>query len=156
MTTITVFLAKDEIDGEMSFFAFEHKTGSHWHMYTHYTVIGIDSYRAYSLTEKLVCFIEVVKSNGGCEWKEDNEVMRMLDMIDPVRLESFELDHDESIKVRKSGELSPGMRVLTGCSGRKVWRTVSKIRQRSATCYSVSFEDGWNMMSCSEVKYLTK
>lgn len=61
-----------------------------------------------------------------------------------------------TIKVRKSGELLPGIRVLTGYSGRKVWRTVSKIRQRSETCYSVFFEDGWNMMSGSEVKYLTK
>ena len=156
MATITVFLAKDEIDGEPSFFAFEHETGSHWHMYTHYTVIDIDSYRAYSLTEKLVCFIEEVKSKGGCEWKEDHEVMRMLDMIDPVRLESFELDHDESVKVRKPGELSPGMCVLTGYSGRKVWRTISKIRQRSETCYSVFFDDGWNEVAGSNVKYLTK
>lgn len=156
MTTITLFLAKDEIDGEMSFFAFEHKTGSHWHMYTHYTVIDIDSYRAYSLTDKLACFIEAVKSKGGCEFKEDHEVMRMLDMIDPVRLESFDLDSDVSIKVRKTGELLPGMRVLTGCSGRKVWRTVSKIRQRSATCYSVFFDDGWNEVAGSNVKYLTK
>lgn len=44
MATITVFLAKDELDGEMSFFAFEHKTGSHWHAYTHYTVISIEAF----------------------------------------------------------------------------------------------------------------
>jgi hypothetical protein len=156
MSTITVFLAKDELDGEMSFFAFEHRTGSHWHTYTHYTVIDINSYRADSLTEKLVCFIESIKTSDGCEWKEDNEVMRMFDMIDPVRLESFELDADVSIKVRKSGELLPGMHVLTGYSGRKVWRTVSKVRQRSATCYSVYFEDGWNEIAGSGVKYLTK
>ena len=155
MTTITVFLAKDELDDEMSFFAFEHKTGSHWHMYTHYTVIAIGAYDG-DFTDKLSNFIEAVKSSGGCEWKEDHEVMRMYEMINPVRLESFELGSDVTIKVRKSGELLPGMRVLTGYSGRKVWRTVSKIRQRSATCYSVFFEDGWNMMSGSEVKYLTK
>lgn len=156
MTTITVFLAKDEIDGEMSFFAFEHRTGSHWHAYTHYTVIDINSYRAESLTEKLACFIESINTSNGCELKEEHEVMRMFDMINPVYLESFELDAYVAIKVRKSGELLPGMRVLTGYSGRKVWRTVSKIRQRSATCYSVFFDDGWNMMSGSEVKYLTK
>lgn len=156
MTTITVFLAKDELDGEMSFFAFEHKTGSHWHAYTHYTVISIEAFEGDSLTDKLSYFIEAVKARGGCEWKEDNEVMRMLEMVNPVRLESFELDSYVSIKARRPGELLPGMRVLTGYSGRKVWRTVSKIRQRSATCYSVFFEDGWNMMSCSEVKYLTK
>lgn len=155
MTTITVFLAKDEIDGEMSFFAFEHKTGSHWHMYSHYTVIDINSYRADSLTEKLGCFIGAIKTNNGCDC-EDEQERRMCDMINPVYLESFDLDSDVTIKVRKSGELLPGMRVLTGYSGRKVWRTVSKIRQRSATCYSVFFDDGWNMMSGSEVKYLTK
>ena len=156
MATITVFLAKDNVDDAISLFAFEHRTGSHWHMYSHYTVIDINSYDCDSLTEKLSRFIEAVKASGGCECKEDHETMRMLDMIDPVRLESFELDPDESIKVRKPGELSPGMRVLTRCSGRKVWRTVSKIRQHSATRYSVLFEDGWNMMSGSEVKYLTK
>lgn len=155
MTTITVFLAKDELDDEMSFFAFEHKTGSHWHTYSHYTVIAIGAYDG-DFTDKLSNFIEAVKASGGCEWKEDHEVMRMLEMVNPVRLESFELGYDVTIKVRKSGELLPGMRVLTGYSGRKVWRTVSKIRQRSATCYSVFFEDGWNMMSGSEVKYLTK
>ncbi|EOT8607570.1 hypothetical protein ACNEL3_003837 [Shigella sonnei] len=155
MTTITVFLAKNELDGEMSFFAFEHKTGSHWHAYTHYTVISIEAYDG-DFTDKLSNFIEAVKASEGCEWKEDHEVIRMYEMINPVRLESFELDSNVGIKVRKSGELLPGMRVLTGYSGRKVWRTVSKIRQRSATCYSVFFEDGWNMMSGSEVKYLTK
>lgn len=155
MATITVFLAKDELDDEVSFFAFEHKTGSHWHTYSHYTVIAIEAYDG-DFTDKLSNFIEAVNASDGCEWKEDHEVMRMLDMIDPVRLESFELDPDASIKLRKPGELSPGMRVLTGYSGRKVWHTVSKIRQRSATCYSVLFEDGWNMMSGSEVKYLTK
>lgn len=155
MTTITVFLAKDELDGEMSFFAFEHKTGSHWHTYTHYTVIAIEAYDG-DFTDKLSNFIEAVKASEGCEWKEDNEVMRMFDMVNPVRLDSFELGSDVTIKVRKSGELLPGMSVLTGYSGRKVWRTVSKIRQRSATCYRVFFEDGWNMMSGSEVKYLTK
>lgn len=156
MTTITVFLAKDELDDEMSFFAFEHKTGSHWHMYSHYTVIDIDSYASNSLADKLACFIEAIKSRDGCEWADEHEVRRMCDMINPVPLESFELDADVSIKVRKSGELLPGMRVLTGYSGRKVWRTVSKVRQRSATCYSVYFEDGWNEMAGSEVKYLTK
>lgn len=155
MTTITVFLAKDEIDGEMSFFAFEHKAGSHWHMYSHYTVIDINSYRAGSLTEKLGCFIVAIKANNGCEC-EDEQERRMCDMINPVYLESFELDSDVTIKVRKSGELLPGMRVLTGYSGRKVWRTVSKIRQRSATCYSVFFDDGWNEVAGSNVKYLTK
>lgn len=155
MATITVFMAKDEIDGEMSFFAFEHKTGSHWHMYSHYTVIDINSYRACSLTEKLGCFIGAIKANNGCEW-EDEQERRMCDMINPAYLESFDLDSYVTIKVRKSGELLPGMRVLTGYSGRKVWRTVSKIRQRSATCYSVFFDDGWNMISGSEVKYLTK
>ncbi|HIB0100389.1 TPA: hypothetical protein ACWSVR_004455 [Escherichia coli] len=155
MTTITVFLAKDELDGEMSFFAFEHKTGSHWHTYTHYTVISIEAYDG-DFTDKLSNFIEAVKDSDGCEWKEDNEVMRMYEMINPVRLESFELGSDVTIKVRNAGELLSGMRVLTGYSGRKVWRTVSKVRQRSATCYSVFFEDGWNMMSGSEVKYLTK
>lgn len=156
MTTITVFLAKDEIDGEMSFFAFEHKTGSHWHTYTHYTVIDINSYRAESLTEKLARFIESIKTSNGCEFKEDHEVIRMLEMINPVRLESFELDSDVTIKVMKPGELSPGMRALTGYSGRKVWRTVSKVRQRSETCYSVFFDDGWNEVAGSNVKYLTK
>lgn len=156
MATITVFLAKDEIDDEMSFFAFEHKTGSHWHTYSHYTVISIEAYDGDLLTDKLSDFIETVKTSGGCEWKEDHEVMRMFEMVNPVRLESFELGSDVTIKVRKPGELLPGMRVLTGYSGRKVWRTVSKIRQRSAACYSVFFEDGWNMMSGSEVKYLTK
>lgn len=155
MTTITVFLAKDELDGEMSFFAFEHKTGSHWHTYTHYTVISIEAYDG-DFTDKLSNFIEAVKVSDSCERKEDHEVMRMYEMINPVRLESFELDSNVGIKVIKSGELLPGMRVLTGYSGRKVWRTVSKIRQRSATCYSVFFEDGWNMISGSEVKYLTK
>lgn len=156
MATITVFLAKDIVDGAMSFFAFEHKTGSHWHEYTYYTVIPIEAYDSSSLTDKLSDFIEEVKASYGCEFKEDHEVMRMFEMVNPVRLESFELGSDVTIKVRKSGELLPGMRVLTGYSGRKVWRTVSKIRQRSATCYSVFFEDGWNMMSGSEVKYLTK
>lgn len=156
MTTITVFLAKDELDDEMSFFAFEHKTGSHWHMYSHYTVIDIDTYASNSLTEKLVCFIEVIKSRDGCELADENEVRRMCDMIDPVFLESFELDSDVAIKVRKSGELLPGMRVLTGYTGRKVWRTVSRVCKRSATCYIVRFEDGWNEMAGSEVKYLTK
>lgn len=80
----------------------------------------------------------------------------MCEMINPVHLESFELDSNVGIKVRKSGELLPGMRVLTGYSGRKVWRTVSKIRQRSATCYSIHFEDGWNEVAGSGVKYLTK
>ncbi|BBU41799.1 hypothetical protein H1N98_gp28 [Escherichia phage vB_EcoS-DELF2] len=156
MATITVFLAKDELDGEMSFFAFEHKTGSHWHAYTHYTVISIEAFEGDSLTDKLSYFVEAVKASGGCEWKEDHEVMRMFEMVNPVRLESFGLDADVTIKVRKSGELLPGMRVLTGYSGRKVWRTVSKIRQRSATCYSVFFEDGWNETAGSCVKYLTK
>lgn len=156
MTTITVFLARDEIDGEMTFFAFEHKTGSHWHMYSHYTVIDINSYRAESLAEKLGCFIGAIKTNNGCEWADENEERRMCNMINPVYLESFELDADVAIKVRKSGELLPGMRVLTGYSGRKVWRTVSKIRQRSTTCYSVFFEDGWNETAGSCVKYLTK
>lgn len=156
MPTITVFLAKDEVDGEMSFFSFEHKTGSHWHTYSHYTAIDINSYRADSLTEKLACFIGSIKSSNGCEWADEHEERRMCDMINPVRLESFELDADPAIKVRKSGELLPGMRVLTGYSGRKVWRTVSKVRQRSATCYSVFFEDGWNEIAGSEVKYLTK
>lgn len=156
MTTITVFLAKDNVDGAMSFFAFEHETGSHWHMYTHYTVISIEAYDGDLLTDKLSSFIDVVKANDGCEWKEDNEVMRMFDMFNPVRLDSFELDSDVTIKVRKSGELLPGMRVLTGYSGRKVWRTVSKVRQRSATCYNIHFEDGWNEVAGSGVKYLTK
>lgn len=156
MTTITVFLAKDKVDGEMSFFAFEHKTGSHWHMYSHYTVIDINSYLEESLTEKLACFIGSIKTKNGCKWADKYKVRRMCKMINPVRLESFELDSNVCIKVRKSGELLPGMRVLTGYSGRKVWRTVSKILQRSETCYSVFFEDGWNMMSGSEVKYLTK
>lgn len=156
MTTITVFLAKDELDGEMSFFAFEHKTGSHWHTYSHYTVIDINSYACDSLNEKLGRFIEHVKLRDGGEWNDNHEARRMCDMIDPVYLESFVLDADVAIKLRKSGELLPGMRVLTGYSGRKVWRTVSKVRQRSATCYSVFFDDGWNMMSGSEVKYLTK
>lgn len=155
MTTITVFLAKDEIDGEMSFFAFEHKTGSHWHMYSHYTVIDINSYRAGSLTEKLGCFIGAIKANNGWDC-EDEQERRMCDMINPVYLESFDLDSDVTIKVRKSGELLPGMRVLTGYSGRKVWRTVSKIRQRSETCYSVFFDDGWNEVAGSNVRYLTK
>ena len=156
MATITVFLAKDELDDEMSFFAFEHKTGSHWHMYSRYTVIDINSYRAGSLTEKLACFIGSIKTSNGCKWDDNHEVRRMCEMINPVHLESFELDANLTIKVRKSGELLPWMRVLTGYSGRKVWRTVSKIRQRSATCYSAFFDDGWNMMSGSEVKYLTK
>lgn len=156
MTTITVFLAKDSIDDAMSFFAFEHKTGSHWHMHSHYTVIDINSYIADSLTEKLVCFIESIKESGGCNWKENHEVRRMLDMINPVLMESFELVADVPIKVRSSGELLPGMCVLTGYTGRKVWRTVSKVRQRSATCYSVHFEDGWNEVAGSGVKYLTK
>nr|CAI9865690.1 hypothetical protein PFGHJN_00004 [Escherichia phage UP30] len=156
MTTITVFLAKDELDDEMSFFAFEHRTGSHWHTYSHYTVISIEAYDGDLLTDKLSDFIETVKTSEGCEWKEDHEVMRMYEMINPVRLESFELDPDVTIKVRKPGELLPGMRVLTGCTGRKVWRTVSKVRQRSETCYSLFFEDGWNEMAGSEVKYLTK
>lgn len=82
--------------------------------------------------------------------------MRMFYMVNPVRLVSFELGSDVTIKVRKSGELLPGMRVLTGYSGRKVWRTVSKIRQRSATCYIVFFDDGWNEVAGSNVKYLTK
>lgn len=102
MTTIDVFLAKDEIDGEMSFFAFEHKTGSHWHMYSHYTVIDINSYRAESLAEKLDCFIGFIKTNNGCEWVDENEERRMCNMINPVYLESFELDADVDIKVRKS------------------------------------------------------
>lgn len=156
MATITVFLAKDEIDGEMSFFAFEHKTGSHWHMYSRYTVISIEAFEGDLLTDKLSDFVEAVKASGGCEWKEDHEVMRMFEMVNPVRLESFELGSYVTIKVRKSGELLPGMRVLTGYSGRKVWRTVSKIRQRSETCYSVFFEDGWNEVAGSNVKYLTK
>lgn len=156
MTTITVFLAKDNVDGAMSFFAFEHETGSHWHMYTHYTVISIEAYDGDLLTDKLSSFIDVVKANDGCEWKEDNEVMRMFDMVNPVRLDSFELGSDVTIEVRKAGELLPGMRVLTGYSGRKVWRTVSKVRQRSATCYSIHFEDGWNEVAGSGVKYLTK
>ena len=156
MTTITVFLAKDEIDGEMSFFAFEHETGSHWHTYSHYTVISIEAYDGELLPDKVSNFIEAVKASGGCEWKEDNEVMRMLEMVNPVRLESFELDSDVTIKVRKSGELLPVMRVLTGYSGRKVWRTVSKIRQRSETCYSVFFDGGWNEVAGSNVRYLTK
>lgn len=156
MATITVFLAKDNVDGEMSFFAFEHKTGSHWHMYSHYTVISIKDYDGDFLTDKLSNFIEAVKASDGCERKEDNEVMRMFDMVNPVRLESFELDSDVTIKVRKPGELSLGMRVLTGYSGSKVWRTVSKIRQRSAACYIVYFEDGWNEVAGSGVKYLTK
>ena len=156
MTTITVFLAKDIVDGAMSFFAFEHKTGSHWHEYTYYTVIPIEAYDSSSLTDKLSYFIEEVKASYGCERKEDHEVMRMFYMVNPVRLVSFELGSDVTIKVRKSGELLPGMRVLTGYSGRKVWRTVSKIRQRSATCYSVFFEDGWNEVAGSNVKYLTK
>lgn len=155
MTTITVFLAKDELDGEMSFFAFEHKTGSHWHTYSLYTVIAIEDYEG-DFTDKLSNFIEAVKASDGCECKEDHEVMRMLEMVNPVRLESFDLGSDVTIKVREPGELLPGMRVLTGYSGRKVWRTVSKIRQRSVKCYSVFFDDGWNMMSGSEVKYLTK
>lgn len=155
MTTITVFLAKDELDDEMSFFAFEHKTGSHWHTYTHYTVISIEAYDG-DFTDKLSNFIEAVKASDGCEWKEDHEVMRMYEMINPVRLESFELGSDVTIKVRNAGELLSGMRVLTGYSGRKVWRTVSKVRQRSATCYSIHFEDGWNEVAGSGVKYLTK
>ncbi|WPJ69991.1 hypothetical protein [Escherichia phage vB_EcoS_ULIM2] len=156
MTTITVFLAKDNVDGAMSFFAFEHEAGSHWHMYTHYTVISIEAYDGDLLTDKLSNFIDVVKDNDGCEWKEDNEVMRMFDMVNPVRLVSFELGSDVTVEVRKAGELLPGMRVLTGYSGRKVWRTVSKVRQRSATCYSIHFEDGWNEVAGSGVKYLTK
>lgn len=107
MTTITVFLAKDNVDGAMSFFAFEHETGSHWHMYTHYTVISIEAYDGDLLTDKLSSFIDVVKANDGCEWKEDNEVMRMFDMVNPVRLDSFELDSDVTIRVRKPGELLP-------------------------------------------------
>lgn len=156
MTTITVFLAKDIVDGAMSFFAFEHKTGSHWHGYTYYTVIPIEAYDSSSLADKLSDFIEAVKVSYGCEWKEDHEVMRMFYMVNPVRLLSFELGSDVTIKARKAGELLPGMRVLTGYSGRKVWRTVSKIRQRSATCYSAFFEDGWNEVAGSNVKYLTK
>lgn len=156
MTTITVFLAKDNVDGAMSFFAFEHKTGSHWHTYTHYTVISIEAYDGDLLTDKLSNFIEAVKASDGCCCKEDHEVMRMFEMVNPVRLESFELDSYVTIKVRKPGELLPGMRVLTGYSGRKVWRTVSKIRQRSETCYSVFFDDGWNEVAGSNVKYLTK
>lgn len=156
MTTITVFLAKDEIDDAMSFFAFEHKTGSHWHMYTHYTVISIEAYDGDLLTDKLSSFIDVVKANDGCEWTDEHEERRMCNMINPVYLESFEIDADVAIKVRKSGELLPGMRVLTGYSGRKVWRTVSKIRQLSETCYSVFFDDGWNEIAGSNVKYLTK
>lgn len=156
MTTITVFLAKDIVDGAMSFFAFEHKTGSHWHEYTYYTVIPIEDYEGDLLTDKLSNFIEEVKASYGCEWKEDHEVMRMFEMVNPVRLESFELDSYVTIKVRKPGELWPGMRVLTGYTGRKVWRAVSKVRQRSATCYSVFFEDGWNEVAGRNVKYLTK
>lgn len=156
MTTITVFLAKDIVDGAMSFFAFEHKTGSHWHEYTYYTVIPIEDYEGDLLTDKLSNFIEEVKASCGCEWKEDHEVMRMFYMVNPVRLVSFELGSDVTIKAMKAGELLPGMRVLTGYSGRKVWRTVSKIRQRSETCYSVFFDDGWNEVAGSNVKYLTK
>ena len=156
MTTITVFLAKDIVDGAMSFFAFEHKTGSHWHEYTYYTVIPIEAYDSSSLTDKLSYFIEEVKASYGCERKEDHEVMRMFYMVNPVRLVSFELGSDVTIKARKASELLPGMRVLTGYSGRKVWRTVSKIRQRSETCYSVFFDDGWNEVAGSNVKYLTK
>lgn len=156
MATITVFLAKDNVDGAMSFFAFEHKTGSHWHTYTHYTVISIEAYDGELLTDKLSDFIETVKASNGCEWKEDHEVMRMFEMVNPVRLVSFELDPAVTIEVRKAGELLPGMRVLTGYSGRKVWRTVSKVRQLSETCYSVLFDDGWNEVAGSNVKYLTK
>ncbi|ATN94141.1 hypothetical protein HOS16_gp63 [Shigella phage vB_SflS-ISF001] len=156
MTTITVFLAKDVLDDEMSFFAFEHFTGSHSHMYSHCTVIDIDTYGSNSLTEKLVCIIEVMKCRDGCEWADENEDRRMCDMIDPVDLESFGLGSAVAIKVRKSGALLPGIRVLTGYSGRKVWRTVSKERLRSATCYSVHFEDVWNEVAGTGVKYLTK
>lgn len=156
MKTITAFIAKDVIDGEMSLFAFEHKTGSHWHTYSHYTVIPTSACTGYSLNEKLSNLIDAVEKNGGCEFKENDKVSRMLDMIDPVFIGSFELDSDVTIKVRKAGELLPGMRVLTCYSGRKVWRTVSKILQRSATCYSVLFEDGWNAVAGSNVRYLAK
>lgn len=92
MTTITVFLSEDEIDNEISFFAFEHKTGTRWHMYDKYTVISIDAYAEGSLTEKLGRFIEYFNLSGGCDFKEDNKVRRMCDMINPVLLESFVLN----------------------------------------------------------------
>ncbi|QAX92012.1 hypothetical protein vBSsoS008_005 [Shigella phage vB_SsoS_008] len=56
----------------MSFFAFEHKTGSHWHMYSHYTVIDINSYRARINAEKLKLFIGAIKVNNGCEWADEH------------------------------------------------------------------------------------
>ena len=88
MKTITVFIAKDVIDGEMSLFAFEHKTGSHWHTYSHYVVIPTNAFNGDSLNEKLRNLIE----SEGCE--ENNKVPRMFDMIDPAFIESFELGSD--------------------------------------------------------------
>ncbi|CAJ42214.1 hypothetical protein rtp10 [Escherichia phage Rtp] len=92
MKTITAFIAKDVIDGEMSLFAFEHKTGSHWHTYSHYIVIPTSACTGDSLNEKLRNLIELVEIMEGCE--ENNKVPRMFDMIDPVFIESLELDYD--------------------------------------------------------------
>uniref|UniRef100_UPI00289BD0EF hypothetical protein n=1 Tax=Escherichia coli TaxID=562 RepID=UPI00289BD0EF len=78
----------------------------------------------YLLTAKLRDFIDADKPSDGCEWKEEHEVPRQCEMVNPVRLESLELGSDLTIKARRPGELLPGMRVLTGYSGRKVWRAV--------------------------------
>lgn len=94
MKTITVFIAKDVIDGEMSLFAFEHKTGSNWRTHSHYVVIPTNACTGDSINEKLRNLIELVEIMEGCEFKEDNKVPRMFDMIDPAFIGSFELDSD--------------------------------------------------------------
>lgn len=92
MKTITVFIAKDVIDGRMSLFAFEHKTGSHWHKYSHYVVIPTSAFDGDSINEKVRNLIESVEVMEGYE--EKSKAPRMFDMIDPVFIESFDLDSD--------------------------------------------------------------
>lgn len=164
MDTISIFRAIDKVDGEYSIFAFQHPKGKPVSKYTHYSVITVAHTVGVCSKVDTACdaarlLAKQIEDEGGCYWWNDiNETPRIKDMADSRFMFSFEIGTfgGEIVRVLKPGEITVGRRVYTGCTGKKTWRTVSRIDKKSEWRYSIFFEDDFNISAGSECKFLVK
>lgn len=96
ISMFTVFAAYDDIDGDLSFFVFEHRTGSGWKSYHSYTVLNTSMFEGQYLSDKMNQLKQYIMKVKKCEWTEINRKKRMNDMINPIMVCSFTIDESES------------------------------------------------------------
>ncbi|UMO77921.1 hypothetical protein [Escherichia phage ZL19] len=92
----TVFVAVDDVDGENSFFVFEHEKVAEWERYYSYVVLPVSVFEGQYIIDKIGKLKEYIMKEKKCEWPEINKRKRMNDMVNPIMVCSFAIDESKS------------------------------------------------------------